>query len=394
LVERAGVVYDPYTPEQQAEIRQMIEKYMDCPEGEEDQVMNVNSYRQMLEICKQFKRLLIQSRNETKSARDDAYSQLADGHGSPSRDYLGTADFSDAKSAKEYESSYVGEADEFKRTGFGLGVAAADSMPAGGMVSEPKTSSLRAPNSPARRGAKDAKVDFNTDKPVDYGRSTYAAADGNRTMEAFISGEGYELYNQLKAAKELTKSLKSRMREVTQSVNSAKYKIDELQNEIDVRKRSRIELLRSSGFKTAETDDIIDEDEYKLMKELKEAKRAYKNGYEQLQKLKSAVAQAAAESEACRINFSEEYSNWCASTHQFDRSEMEDLLNATGKSDAGFGSEDQLDDQEAFERLEVERVMTKDPESLAFFHAQKTRQAHMTQNGANIKQIHKSKRYG
>jgi len=56
------------------------------------------------------------------------------------------------------------------------------------------------------------------------------------------------------------------------------------------------------------------------------------------------------------------------------------------------GISDQLDDHEAFERLEVNRVMAKDPESLAFFQAQKTRRAHLTQHGASIRLIHKNKR--
>ena len=44
---------------------------------------------------------------------------------------------------------------------------------------------------------------------------------------------------------------------------------------------------------------------------------------------------------------------------------------------------DQLDDQEAFDRLEIDKVLANDPDSLAFFNAQKVRRANITQNGVS-----------
>jgi hypothetical protein len=54
---------------------------------------------------------------------------------------------------------------------------------------------------------------------------------------------------------------------------------------------------------------------------------------------------------------------------------------------------DQLDDQEAFDKLEIERVLANDPESLAFFNAQKTRRANITQNGGTLRRIQQNKRF-
>lgn len=51
-----------------------------------------------------------------------------------------------------------------------------------------------------------------------------------------------------------------------------------------------------------------------------------------------------------------------------------------------------MDDQEMFERMEVDRVMDQDPSSLAFFLAQKTRRANITQNMASLKMMRKNKR--
>jgi hypothetical protein len=49
------VVYDPYTPEQQAEIRKLCERYLRASIDEEDQVLVFQSLRQMREMCRQFK---------------------------------------------------------------------------------------------------------------------------------------------------------------------------------------------------------------------------------------------------------------------------------------------------------------------------------------------------
>lgn len=63
-----------------------------------------------------------------------------------------------------------------------------------------------------------------------------------------------------------------------------------------------------------------------------------------------------------------------------------------GTSGSMASGDDKLDDQEAFEKLEIERVVSQDPEQLAFFQAQKTRRANATQNSIALKQMHKNKR--
>eukprot|EP01040_Poterioochromonas_malhamensis_P021376 gene21377-25778_t len=63
LVERTGMVYDNYTPEQQQSISQMIEKYVGAPEKEEEEILEIDTFRKMLEICKQFKKKLLEARS-------------------------------------------------------------------------------------------------------------------------------------------------------------------------------------------------------------------------------------------------------------------------------------------------------------------------------------------
>ena len=60
--------------------------------------------------------------------------------------------------------------------------------------------------------------------------------------------------------------------------------------------------------------------------------------------------------------------------------------------DGGDGDDDKLDDQEQFDKMEMERIVSQDPDALAFFQAQKTRRANMTQNRTHLRQLHRNKR--
>ena len=82
------------------------------------------------------------------------------------------------------------------------------------------------------------------------------------------------------------------------------------QTQLDLSKTSRIETLRRSGFKTHETEDIVDEEEFKLMKDLREAKRTYKNRYEQLQKYRRSLAQSIVSVDLIKAELAVAYTDW------------------------------------------------------------------------------------
>lgn len=51
LVERTGVVYDAFTPEQQSSISAMIERYVEAREEDEESVLVISSVRQLMEVA-------------------------------------------------------------------------------------------------------------------------------------------------------------------------------------------------------------------------------------------------------------------------------------------------------------------------------------------------------
>jgi kinesin family member 6/9 len=420
LVERTGVGYEPYTPEQQTGIRQMLESYVDSTELEEDDCLQIDSYRKMLEVCKQFKRMVLVARDEAKAAKEEAYAQYGEygasgglGRSNAIGSEFGGSDYPlDAGLDSTGQGpAYVGEEEVLGRTGFALGLAPADSTPLSQtdtMRSDSKT--VNKPIAPSAysqakqstrgnlhvefTGGDKDNDSFDSPNRQPGGTSTSGIGNRGKGLDAFTRTDGSGLHETLIAAKKVLKDVKARNKECSQVVNSAKMKIDELQEQLQEKKRVRMDLLKNSGFKQSDAEEIVDEEEYLIMKELKEAKRAYKNGYEQLQKLKAALNKSQIDAENARDVFAEEFALWNTGYAVSSGSKADDSKGYPGDSKGADDPPDQLDDQEAFERLEMERVVSKDPDSLAFFNAQKTRRAHMTQNGSNIRQIHKNKRLG
>ena len=401
LVERTGIAYDPYTPEQQISIQQMIERYISSKESEEDDILNINSYRQMIEICKQFKKIVLSSRNELILIREETINGLniadknarsitAGAFGASSIDFE-----ADSKFVEDYNpltSEKVGESASAK-FGFSLGQSNSESKP---VMIEGVSKYMENKNFPDKsfsssiQDSKEkvshlnksfGKFDLSEDKSVS--ESTFLLESNDQVFQNFIHGEGEDTYNSWFEQKKSIKDTQSKLKEYTVILNVSKDKIDSLQNLLELRKSSRIEMLRKSKLKPSETEDIVDEEEFKIMKELKEEKRSYKNAFEQLQKLKNTFVDSKRSLEQKKKQLSDSFISWNGAQSKKMPFNVDSNFEETS---------DILDDQEAFDRLEVERVMANDPNSLAFFQAQKTRRALITQSGSNIKIIQKNKR--
>jgi len=439
LVERTGVAYEPYTPEQQESISQMLERYMEASELEEENVLSITNYRQMLEICKQFKKKVLNARTDAKMAQEQVYLGATGMMSASNRQRGATGDNgmtglglggtmgqggldynADSKLAQGFDPSAptVGEASSNRR-GFALGNSAADSRPLNGIegasrygASQSMTGSKYSPpTSPKGNNANKNYASSPTTSPLrmrsmDIGDSV---ADNMAMFEQFTRGEGAELFREFTDCKTLFKEQRNKSKDLGFAVNEAKDIIDKLQRDIDVRKSSRLEFLRSSA-KASAKDEIVDEEEFRLAKEIKDAKRTYRNCFEQMQRYKKASMESQARAEQLKNNLGRAYNQWSGNggqtgigggtqqTQGFGGSmsqgpQSPEFRNNNNTLDASSNKLDQLDDQEAFDKLEIERVLANDPESLAFFNAQKTRRANITQSGGDLRRAQKNKRF-
>lgn len=363
LIERTGVIYDPFTPEQQAGVASMIEQFMEAKEDEEEELLRITNVRQMLEICKQFKRLLAAARAEAELAKEEAHNLAMDGIFPASRggERIGDIHFAETKIADDYDpkkQSYVGVPED-NRSGFALGVAPPHARPSqiidysGGpaidtsMQVKPVKESSRSPQSPKLfRGT-------NTALSMDISGSPdkVSSEDPSLLYEAYVTSAGVQIHSAYTEVKNNVKELKSKCKESSAAVNSSKASIDELQRKMEIRKESRIELLRRSGFKAAEAEEIVDEEELSLSRDLKEAKRSYKAAYETLQRQRIALDDASKRAGRLKTELNQGFIAWLDS-----RTKALDFY-----PESTDESSDALDNQENFDKMEVQRVLATHP---------------------------------
>lgn len=231
-----------------------------------------------------------------------------------------------------------------------------------------------------------------------------ALADRDTAFVVYKSGAGKAINAELGRCKARLKNFKARSKACAASINDSKARIDELSAQVEEKKQQRLQASKfnsggggkkgggSSGLAgLGDEDDVVDEEEFRLMKKQREAKKVYRAAYEDLAALKEELEGCSKQVDTLKVDLIGGFEEW----HQraLEDSQPKDLFGDTGKNldDTGFG--DELDDQEAFEQMETERVMSNDPESLAFFQAQKTRRANQTQNYVKLKQVQHNKRY-
>lgn len=399
LVERTGMVYDSFTPEQQAAVSQQIEKYVSASEKDEDGILHIDTYRQMLEICKQFKKKLIEARQQTRSASsaNGTGAIAAEGKSDGVLDgRYSSQGGRDAKAAKEVgEKGVVGK-------GFALGETRIDARPSTGVeippsfyAASPKfppangglfNSSLTQPLSPEKTSL-DLSIAKTPNETNGFGVHDLSS------FEQFMKtqDDGRDWMKQFNSLKSQIKELKQKVRTITQDVNDAKAEIDRLNIELDHRKTSRIQSAKktTSNYR----DDIVDDDELTIAKSLKETKQKYRNNFEQMQKLQNTLNSLMDELEGKKSSIVVVWKTWQQEQMDSTKSPSRNIdhMNSFGSGEFNVES-DELDDQEAFDKLERERVMSNDPDSLAFFTAQKTRRANLTQSGGTLRMMQKNKR--
>lgn len=397
LIERTGVAYDPYTPEQQDTISQMLERYIEAPELEEETILDITNYRQMIEICKQFKKKLVGARSDAKTAQDQAllgvYAGTMSG-GTVGRTGLGSSyggmgttggvDFAaDSKIVSEGynpDAPLVGDTISNGKTGFSLGVTSSDSKPSAGIEGvsnrfeskggETYPSPKVQYGSPTGGAKASFKAEYSPTRSIgDFTTDDVLGGSNIAQFETFARGVGKEHYKEFVDVRTYAKDSKNKSKAMAKAVNEAKYIIDQLVQDIEVRKESRIEMARNrkpnGAIKYGAKDEVVDEEEFRLAKELKEAKTTYKSCFEQMQKWKAAATETQMKVNLLKNELANRFQQWSESaSFSPGKNNSSNLFDATMQ-------DDQLDDQEAFDKLEIERVLQNDPESLAFFHAQK-----------------------
>jgi kinesin family protein 6/9 len=161
---------------------------------------------------------------------------------------------------------------------------------------------------------------------------------------------------------------------MTQLLNTAHTKIDTLKQQLLEKRKQPHAAVHphpnqklKQGTDSGGTDEVVDEEEFLLMRQARDTKRDYRMLHDALTEAKQEVAFLERSLDFTRARLVQEFQAWY---HNDDDGLM---LSSSHTVDTAAEEEedDKLDEGEKFDQLELERIRAQDPDSLAFFQAQK-----------------------
>ena len=371
LAERSGVSYDEYTPEQRYDVEKSVRMYLDTDETTTDDSVgdafgSLQSMRHVSEIFRAFKTIV--NNVETKTEERLRARFTLGPKGSPTQEGDASADGGTEGGPEDTTGDGMG-GDIEGGAGYAVGVAASDARPAtidmgdmsplraGGssFLEAPSTTTM--PGSPGSPGG-----------PASSAKGRARSAMGSTSIpetrpEAFVlykQADGYEYSEALRIEKRRMKALQRSSRTVRETLNGHKSEIDQYKMDIETKRQMQSELEMET---TKDGDMIIDEEEFVMINSLKQAKKSYRERFAEHKEISIKLGAADKAVRTARQTLVGNFESW------FAVATGEALLD--GAKDVT--NDDRLDEGEMFEKMEMERVMDEDPESVAFFMAQKQR---------------------
>lgn len=336
LANQSRRVYEDYTEEQRYQLKVQMKKWVDN-EIEELEILNV---RQVREYFLQFKLYIRNIESEVKEKLKSEYNLQAKG---------GAGDTVAGVTSQTSMGEGVGQID--RGDGFAVGVA-----PSGAVPSDIAAVHLASQHS-------NPSIGFGEPEPESM-MAAPPVMDGPVPVRAqafnmYKENEGKVDATQLGENKVELKVKKQRAKDLSAAVNGAKREIDRLKQAIDLKKRER-EASEMYG----ETE-VIDEEEFAFFKQLKEQKAVYRSAFEELRTIKDETAYLSQLVDQCRHKLMSGFETYYESRYGA----------AVSDADIGPAVDEQgevLDYGEQFERMEMERIVSQDPDSLSFYNATKS----------------------
>jgi len=313
-----NAISEDETPEQQAKTMEMVRSYV---KGDLEEI-EVKTLRQIRAVCQQFRVLVNQL--ECNQLRDIPKSSES------SSDRKQEIEANGGK--EESDNGKVGEMD---MTGLSVGLAPADARPL-------ETTAL--PQKKVEAAEETTETKQQTEPLL--------RKSEDEAFVEFQEVEGASLARNYQEQKSNLKSKKRQMKALAVKINESKREIDRLVTLIEDKKSSRPQGDASG-------DQIIDEEEYAYLRDLNARKKSYQNDFYERKMLQSEVTFLKGAVEQSKLKMCHEFLSWYRTKYGVLGGETEAKNN------------DKLDNAEAFEILEAERVRSQAPGSLAFFKATK-----------------------
>jgi len=374
LTNRSQISYEPLSESQIQDVREQVKRFLS---GELNDIELVN-VRQIKETFAQFRVIV-------NSMESEVEERLRQKYVLQERDGVTSAGGGKPGTVRGDDSGLVGEVDG---QGFGVGVAPPGVKPnVSTLVSTRKVKSRGkgkerdSAKSPAQGGVgqsdgqgggegQDRLQSPSTQSPTQRAATPPPKSEA---FEEFKQERGSEINRILNQNKEILREKKRKTKELSWSVNNLMNEINEAGALLETRKQERLE---QGEFRTDEGQVVIDEDEYELLRKVKDLKARYRRDYEDLLNTKSEVVYCEKLVNQCRHRLVTEFDNWYS----------ESFLGVEDEPNGGREGQVPEDEQEKFDRLQLELLM-EHPDSVPYYNAkmQTERRMHLTASGGTQK---------
>ena len=344
LASRSRVAYAPYSDAQREELMATLTSFLDAS-GEETPEMTIESVRQMQELLVAMKMIYTTERARLKEALAGAMRQ----DGAEASDAPGGGAAADGGA----EGEGVGSDELTGEKGISIGKAPDHSMPAGGLNEPPS----RSPGGVVDGDVipKGGRVSTENVPEPD------SIADRQEAYGHYKITDGAEMNAGLNKAKKEAREWRLKRAALAVEVNEAKRKIDDMKAKLHAKQLER-------GQNEDGEEAIIDEEEYTFIQSLKAAKVEYKAAHEAMTQATASFTKSTSDASNARAKLMSGFEEWYATGHETAGAATSQELLEPGPTE----SAEMFDNDEAFEALQMSRIMAEAPESLAFVRARST----------------------
>ncbi|XP_071822344.1 kinesin-like protein KIF9 isoform X2 [Apostichopus japonicus] len=385
LANRSQVSYEALSDTQLMEIENQVRRYM---EGSLEDIDVVN-VRQVQAVFDTFKNIVVQMENDVENRLRTKYTLID--HSDPGA--VATAQKAGVIFDEDGGAQYVGEVDG---QGFGLGSAPTSAKPVhSAVVSAKKAKSRKGKerNSPQPKGG-NAASPVPSSQPTEQSspmRVGAQAVDSNARMEAgsttgslgkdsqradtpplrtvafeeFKKERGSEINRILMENKEILASKKTQRRDLTKTINLTKQEIDEKRLSIEQKRQDRQE---QGEYSEENGEMVISEEEFQMIKNLKELKASYRTDYQEMRQVNSEIQYCQKLVDQCRQRLISEFDNWYSECFLQSGEDTTSAQDGVGARPGTLYDNVPEDEGEKFERLQSE-LLLENPDSAAFYKA-------------------------
>ena len=197
----------------------------------------------------------------------------------------------------EQHSEEGGVGEEENTYGFGIGRANPRARPLDSSIIDPKREFLQEEDETEDR---QKTVEKTVPKSTEIRPAVVITVDKNQAFMEFKNTEGRDIDLSLAQNKAELKARKLAIRTVTEEINQLGKRIEDAKERID-------EIRAARGD---QDEDVIDEEEYSLIKALKELKRGFKGKFEDLRRSKAEAQEITQAIDQARHRLIDEFDTW------------------------------------------------------------------------------------